>query len=149
MCIRDRYNDSIIIVDCGMAFPENDMLGIDVVSPDVTYLKDNIDKVKGMVFTHGHEDHIGALPYIRRDLNVPPGSYTHLFLRIRVIVSFKKTAIRLRRSQDLIEQRHQPFLQFRKNTIDRSRIHSFLVLVEQYFISILSGVGISLSLIHI
>ena len=66
-----EYNDSIIIVDCGMAFPENDMLGIDVVIPDVTYLKDNIDKVKGMVFTHGHEDHIGALPYIHRELNVP------------------------------------------------------------------------------
>ena len=49
-----EYNDSIIVVDCGMAFPENDMLGIDVVIPDVTYLKDNIDKVKGMVFTHGH-----------------------------------------------------------------------------------------------
>lgn len=64
-----EYNDSIIIVDCGMAFPENDMLGIDVVIPDVTYLKDNIDKVKGMVFTHGHEDHIGALPYILRELN--------------------------------------------------------------------------------
>ena len=66
-----EYNDSIIVVDCGMAFPENDMLGIDVVIPDVTYLKDNIDKVKGMVFTHGHEDHIGALPYILRELNVP------------------------------------------------------------------------------
>ena len=66
-----EYNDSIIIVDCGMAFPENDMLGIDVVIPDVTYLKDNIDNVKGMVFTHGHEDHIGALPYILRELNVP------------------------------------------------------------------------------
>ena len=66
-----EYNDSIIIVDCGMAFPENDMLGIDVVIPDVTYLKDNTDKVKGMVFTHGHEDHIGALPYILRELNVP------------------------------------------------------------------------------
>ena len=84
-----EYNDSIIIVDCGMAFPENDMLGIDVVIPDVTYLKDNIDKVKGMVFTHGHEDHIGALPYILRELNVPlyatkltmgPVSYTHLTL---------------------------------------------------------------------
>lgn len=66
-----EYNDSIIVVDCGLAFPENDMLGIDMVIPDVTYLKDNIDKVKGMVFTHGHEDHIGALPYILKELNVP------------------------------------------------------------------------------
>lgn len=82
----------------------------------------------------------------QRKTDVGKQQLLDLFLRIRVIVSFKKTAIRLRRSQDLIEQRHQPFLQFRKNTIDRSRIHSFLVLVEQYFISILSGVGISTAL---
>ena len=66
-----EYDDSIIVVDCGLAFPENDMLGIDLVIPDVTYLKDNIKKVKGFVITHGHEDHIGALPYILKDLNVP------------------------------------------------------------------------------
>ncbi len=66
-----EYNDSIIVVDCGLAFPENDMLGIDLVIPDVTYLKDNIEKVKGFVFTHGHEDHIGALPYVLKELNVP------------------------------------------------------------------------------
>ncbi|MEG1505432.1 MAG: ribonuclease J, partial [Lachnospiraceae bacterium] len=66
-----EFEDSIIVVDCGLAFPEDDMLGIDLVIPDVTYLKDNIDKVKGFVITHGHEDHIGALPYILRDLNLP------------------------------------------------------------------------------
>lgn len=66
-----EFEDSIIVVDCGLSFPEDDMLGIDLVIPDVTYLKNNISKVKGFVITHGHEDHIGALPYVLKEVNVP------------------------------------------------------------------------------
>ena len=66
-----EYEDSIIVVDCGLSFPEDDMLGIDLVIPDVTYLKENIDRVKGFFITHGHEDHIGAIPDVLRDVNVP------------------------------------------------------------------------------
>ncbi|MEE1086141.1 MAG: ribonuclease J [Schaedlerella sp.] len=66
-----EYEDSIIVVDCGLAFPEDDMLGVDLVIPDISYLKERANMVKGFIITHGHEDHIGALPYILKDLNIP------------------------------------------------------------------------------
>ena len=70
-CMAIRWADEIIVIDAGLMFPESELLGVDIVVPDITYLLENRDKVRGIILTHGHEDHIGALTYILKKFNLP------------------------------------------------------------------------------
>ena len=70
-CMAVRWADHIVVIDAGLMFPEAELLGVDIVVPDITYLLENRDKVRAILLTHGHEDHIGALPWILSELNVP------------------------------------------------------------------------------
>ena len=66
-----EYGKDIFLVDCGMGFPDQDLYGVDMVIPDITYLKTNRNRIRGMVITHGHEDHIGAIPYVLKEIDIP------------------------------------------------------------------------------
>jgi ribonuclease J len=102
-----KYQDAIIIIDCGMAFPEEDLMGIDLVLPDYTYLQNNRDKVLAVLITHGHEDHIGGLPYFLKEINVPVfGSRLTLGLVERKLNEYhmeRNTELKMVKARDMVK----------------------------------------------
>ena len=133
-----EYEDSIVVVDCGLAFPEDDMPGIDLVIPDITYLKENISKVKGFVITHGHEDHIGALPYVLKEVNAPIYS-TKLTL---ALISNKLKEHNLTKTTKLKEVKHGQVINLGDFSIEFIKTHHSIQ--DASALAIFSPVGIVL-----
>ena len=120
-----QYDDSIIVVDCGLSFPEEEMLGIDLVIPDVTFLKQNLDKVKGFVITHGHEDHIGGIPFLLEKIPEIPVYATPFALSL---IRGKLEEHGILKTTELHEEHEDTVLKFKKLSVSLELLTLFLIL---------------------